>query len=379
MGDLAKQLRSFKWDTSEPLHSLLCLPGVALPLILGVALGYPGTGVLMAGGAQTVGFGSFQQPLFRRSGAMALATVGIAVSATVGALCRDSTSLLLLTTLLWTILYGLSNSISSATAWVGQQCCVFLIISSAALSTPGTTHDLWWSALLRGAGVLAGGALQTVLLLTLRYWFPQAQTQFSVPDFDPTHFGLAFLREQLRWGSAALQFALRIAVTGVLAVSLYRRLPFHNAYWVGMTAILIPKPEWVSTAARSVLRTAGTVLGGGICTLLIVVLHPHGEVLTALVLLFLFLTYLLLNVNYGAFAAVLTSYIVFLLAIVHTPSRDVLTHRVIATLAGSAVALAVHGLFIAIRQLLGITVPHLHTLEERLGIHSHSEGAGSGM
>lgn len=379
MSDLSDQLRTFKWDTSEPLHSVLCLPAVALPLILGVALGYPGTGVLMAGGAQTVGFGSFQQPLFRRSGPMVLATVGIAVSAVVGALCRDSVLLLLLATLLWTTMYGLSNSISSAAAWVGQQCCVFLIISSAAMSTPGTTQDLWLSALLRGAGVLAGGALQTALLLLLRRRFPQAQTEFSSPDFDPAHLGWSFLREQVRWGAPALQYALRVAVTGVLAVWLYRSLHFHNAYWVGMTAILIPKPEWISTAARSLLRSAGTVLGAGLCTLLIVLFHPQGEVLTALVLLFLFLTYLLLNVNYGAFASVLTSYIVFLLAIVHTPSHEVLRNRVLATLAGCAVALSVHLAFSTVRKLLGISVPHLRTLEERLGIHPRAERGGSGV
>ena len=196
MNELWQQLRLFKWSTSEPLHAVLCLPGVALPLIVGLSLGYPGTAVVMAGGAQAVGFGSFQQPLFRRSGPMVAATIGIALSALVGALCRDSTGMLLSATLVWTMLYGLSNGIGSAAGWVAQQCCVFLIVSSAALSTAGTTHDLLYSALLRGAGVLAGGALQTALMLLWRYWFPQAQTQFSSPDFDPTHFRGQFLREQ---------------------------------------------------------------------------------------------------------------------------------------------------------------------------------------
>lgn len=63
--NLRQQLAQFDWNKSEPLHALLCLPGVALPLILGVHLGYNGTAVLMAGGAMTVGFGSYQQPLFR--------------------------------------------------------------------------------------------------------------------------------------------------------------------------------------------------------------------------------------------------------------------------------------------------------------------------
>lgn len=373
MNDLWQQLRLFKWNTSEPLHAVLCLPGVALPLIVGVALGYPGTGVLMAGGAQAVGFGSFQQPLYRRSGPMIAATIGIAVSALVGALCRDSTALLLVATLAWTLMYGMSNSISSAAGWVGQQCCVFLIISSAALSSPGTTHDLVYSALLRGAGVLAGGALQTVLLLLLRQKFPQAQTQFSSPDFDPTHFSRVFLREQFQWCSPALQYSLRVATTVLIAVAVYRRFNFPNGYWIGMTAVLIPKPEWASTAARSVLRSGGTLLGALVCTLVAVVFHPHGEVLTALVLLFLFLSYLLTNVNYGAFATVLTGYICFLLAIVHMPAHDVLERRVLATITGSLIAIGVHLAFVAARHLLGIATPHLHTLEERLGIHPRGE------
>lgn len=383
LSELWQQLRSFKWSTSEPLHAVLCLPGVAVPLILGVALGYPGTGVLMAGGAQTVGFGSFQQPLFRRSGPMVAATVGIALSTLVGALCRDSTGLLLLSTLVWTLLYGMSNSISSAAGWVGQQCCVFLIISSAAVSTPGTTHDLILSAALRGAGVLAGGVVQTALLLGLRHWFPQAQTRFSSPDFDPTHFGKPFLREQMRWNSPAMQYALRVATTGVLAVDLYRRFNFPNAYWIGMTAVLVPKPEWASTAARSILRSAGTVLGALVCTAVVTWVHPKGEVLTALVLLFLFLTYLTTNVNYGVFASVLTGYICFLLAIVHQPAHDVLQRRVFATVVGATLAIAVHLAFVAGRRALGITIPRLRTLEEHLGLHSAvhdmDEHSSSGM
>ncbi len=379
MNDLWQQLRSFKWSTSEPLHSVLCLPGVALPLILGVALGYPGTGVLMAGGAQAVGFGSFQQPLFRRSGPMILATLSIGMSALVGALCRDSTHLLLVATLAWTLLYGLSNSISSAAGWVGQQSCVFLIVSSAAMSTPGTTHDLTYSAVLRGAGVLAGGALQTALLLGFRHWFAQAQTHFSSPDFDPTHFARPFLREQLRWDSPSLQYALRVAATGVLAVDLYRHINFPNAYWIGMTAVLIPKPEWASTAARSLLRSVGTLLGALVCTAVVTLLHPRGEVLTALVLLFLFLSYLLTNVNYGAFATVLTGYICFLLAIVHQPAHEVLQRRVLATVIGGTLAIVVHLAFIAVRRIFGITIPRLRTLEERFGTQPPGTHTSSGM
>ncbi len=355
----------FDWRKSDPLHALLCLPGVALPLILGVHLGYNGTAVLMAGGAQCVGFGSYQQPLFRRSGAMMAASLGIAISALVGALCRDSTAALVAATIVWAFAYGMSNSIGTATAWVGQQCCVFLVISSAAPSTPGTTHDLVLSALLRGAGVLAGGALQTCLLLLFRIRLPSAQTMFTSHDFDPTHFQRSFLREQLAPGSGAMQFALRMVVTAVLAILLYRQQTWTSAYWIGMTAMLIPKPEFTMTAARGLLRAAGTILGAMLCTLIVIGLRPGGMWLATLVLVFLFGSYLLNTVNYGAFTVMLTGYICFLLAIAHQPPREVLVHRILATIAGSLLALGVHAMFLFGRRLFGIATPVLHSLEER--------------
>lgn len=360
---IRSQLRQFDWTKSEPLHALLCLPGVALPLLLGVHLGYRGTAVLMAGGAMTVGFGSYQHPLFRRSGAMVVSTVGIAISALVGALCRDSTAALLAAMVVWAFLYGLSNSIGTATAWVGQQCCVFLVVSSAAPSTPGTTHDLVLSALLRGAGVLAGGALQTCFMLLLRVWFPAAQTIFSRPDFDPTHFQRRFLREQLSLRSGAMQFAMRVTLTAVIAMALYRMQSWTSAYWIAMTAVLIPKPEFTQTAARGLLRAAGTLVGAALCTLIVIALRPGGPWLAALCLVFLFGTYLLNTVNYGAFAIFLTGYICFLLAIANQPPNVVLLHRVLATITGAGVATAVHLLFIAGRRALGIATPVLHSLE----------------
>ncbi len=360
------QLAQFDWHKSEPLHALLCLPGVALPLMLGVHLGYNGTAVLMAGGAMTVGFGSYQQPLFRPSGAMAAATLGIAVSALVGALCRDSTAALLAAMAVWAFCYGISNAIGTATAWVGQNCCVFLVVSSAAPSTPGTTHDLVYSALLRGAGVLAGGTLQTLLLTFFRRYTTTAQTMFSKPDFDPTRFQQKFLREQLSPGSGAMQFSLRMVITAVAAVAIYRLQPWTSAYWIGMTAVLIPKPEFTQTAARGLLRASGTLLGAALCTLIVIWLRPGGQWLAALTLVFLFGTYLLNTVNYGAFAVALTGYICFLLAIARQPPNEVLLHRVIATVAGGALAIGIHLMFIGGRRFFGIAMPVLHSLEERL-------------
>lgn len=358
-----KLIARFDWHKSEPLHALLCMPGLALPLIVGIHYGYPGTAALMVGGAQCVGFGSYQQPLFTRSGAMLAASFGIAISALVGALCRDSTVGLFVTTILWAVLYAFSNSISTATAWVGQQCCIFLVISAAAPNTPGTTHDLFLSALLRGAGVLAGGLLQFSFLWIFRLWLPEAHTKFSRHDFDPTRFQLAFLKEQLSPSSGTFQFALRMAVTAAVSIWVYRTQTWTSSYWIAMTALLLPKPEFVQTMARGLLRAAGTLIGAVLCTLIVVEFHPSGMWLAFYVLVFQAATYLLNTVNYGAFAVTLTGYICFVLAVAHQPPREVLLHRVMATLIGTGIALSVHIAFRYGRRLLHIKPPTIHSLE----------------
>src|ERR1700760_2573223 len=81
--------RRVDWSALEPRASLLCLPAIAIALILGIAFGHRGAAMVMAGGAQSVGFGSFQKRLWFRGGPMVLATVGTALSATVGELVAN--------------------------------------------------------------------------------------------------------------------------------------------------------------------------------------------------------------------------------------------------------------------------------------------------
>ena len=359
-------ITKFDWHKSEPLHALLCMPALALPLFVGIHFGYPGTAALMVGGAQCVGFGSYQPPLFSKSGPMLAASVGIAISALAGALCRDSTVALTLVTVLWAVLYALSHSIGTSTAWVGQQCCIFLVISAAAPDTPGTTHDLVLQALLRGAGVLAGGLLQFALLWVFRQWLPEAQTKFSRHDFHPERLRFDFLLSEISPRSGSFQFAVRMAVTATVSILLFRAQTWTSAYWIAMTALLLPKPEFVQTIARGLLRAAGTLVGAAICTLIVVEVRPGGMWLAVLVLLFQAATYLLNTVNYGAFAVTLTGYICFVLAIAHQPPREVLWHRVLATMIGTGIALGVHIAFRYGRRLLGIDPPpKIRPLEEK--------------
>jgi uncharacterized membrane protein YccC len=208
--------------------------------------------------------------------------------------------------------------------------------------------------------------LQFALLWFFRQYIPQAQTMFSRHDFHPERLRWSFALQEIAPSSGSFQFAIRMAVTATVSVLLFRAQTWTSAYWIAMTALLLPKPEFVQTIARGLLRAVGTLVGAAICTLIVVELKPGGTWLAVLVLLFQGATYLLNTVNYGAFAVTLTGYICFALAIARQPPREVLAHRVLATLIGTGIALGVHIVFRYGRRIFGINPPpKIHPLEDR--------------
>jgi uncharacterized membrane protein YccC len=64
--------------------------------------------------------------------------------------------------------------------------------------------------------------------------------------------------------------------------------------------------------------------------------------LAMLILIFAFLAYTMLNVNYAFFALFLTAYIVFLLALARLPGAEIAHRRAACTIGGGLLALAVH-------------------------------------
>lgn len=288
--------------------------------------------MVAAGGAQTAGFGSFQKPLLFRAGPMVLATIGMSMSTVVGSMAH-STAALVVIAMLWAFLYGMCNAISSPAAWVGQQCCTFLVVSSAFPNTPE-------QALLRGLGVLAGGLLQSLLVLFFWKFTPPAASAIDTPDTHPPGWRLRALRANFTLKSGTCRYAIRLSFVAAISVAIYRHLHFQNAYWIPMTALIIPKPELFLTAERVVSRILGTIVGGGIATALASTFRPQGMLLAVLVIVFIWAAYSLQNVNYGLYITFLTGYIAFLLAIGHLPEQEVAAHRIFATALGGIITLS---------------------------------------
>jgi uncharacterized membrane protein YccC len=336
---LTHELRRVDWDAAEWRASLLCLPAIVIALAGALVLGHRYAALVIAGSAQSVGFGAFQRPLWFRGGAMVLATLGMALSAAVGELAANSPWVLLMLIAFWAFCYGMSGAVSSPASWVGQQCCVFLIVSSA---VPGRPHE----AALRAAGVFIGGFLQFLCILLLWRFFPPARSTYTDPEIHPPGWQRRAVIENLTIRSATFRYALLLAVTGFVAEGIALLVHSANAYWIPMTALIIMKPDLLLTNARAIARIGGTFVGAALATLLATTLRPDGIWLSALIVVSLYLAYALQNVNYALYAVPLTSYIAFILAVGRTPEASTAEHRVIATAIAGGVAMVIHALYV---------------------------------
>ena len=109
-----------------------------------------------------------------------------------------------------------------------------------------------------------------------------------------------------------------------------------------MTALLVLKPDLQQTLVRGFARIAGTLIGAAIATLIAATLRPQPPALAALVIASAVLCYVLLNVNYAAYAIAITAYVAFLLALVGLPELVVVRARVLNTALGGLCAFLGH-------------------------------------
>jgi uncharacterized membrane protein YccC len=93
---------------------------------------------------------------------------------------------------------------------------------------------------------------------------------------------------------------------------------------------------------RALARIGGTLAGAVVTSYLVAHLQPTPIMLAVLVVVFAFLAYATLNVNYALFTLFLTAYIVFLLSLANLPGMLIAHRRALATIIGGMLALLVH-------------------------------------
>ncbi len=326
---------------------LVSAAAVALCLFVGIAAGHPGGGLIAGGGAFTIGFGANQRIGDSRVQPMLLAIIALATATLAGAVAGHRGYAILMASGVSGAIYGLLTIRHAGLAWVGQQASMALFVSSAFPSGPR-------AALVRAGLTVVGGVVQLLFMSTALEMMPELRKDLigvSLGVYRTLRERRRDLLQRLRHlpealptpdRKAAAIYGLRMMVTVVLASEVYRRLHMQSGYWVPMTALLVQKPAFYETLTRGLLRTAGTLAGATLATLLAAHVPLGNWWLAGLATTFAFWSFATISVNYGLYAVGLTSYIVFLLSLNALPGPAIAHRRFWCTAAGAGIALVFH-------------------------------------
>ena len=325
---------------------------VAFCLLTGIALDHQGAGMIAAGGAMTAGFGAKQHIDGSPMLPILYVSFGMGLSTFLGMVAGHNSWTLTLIASLFGFGYGMLSKREAGYGWVGQQCVVTLLVASAFPFSPR-------EAVVRAFLIFSGGIVQLLLSAGALHAFRDLSTRMRElaryvhqehQALRETYLNavLSLKHRQLR--DSALPYAIRLTVVLAISTEIYRQLRFASGYWIPMTALLVLRPGIADTASRAIARTVGTLAGAALSSVFLIYVHPRPMELAAFVMLFTWASYSVLNVNYALFSGFLTSYIVFLLALIGLPGPDIAHRRFVCTFLGGAIALTVRLVVIRIRQ-----------------------------
>jgi len=342
----------FNWNNQTFRADLILILPVAICLAAGLCIGRPGVGMIAAGGAMTTGFGAKQSIDDSRLLPMVFVSLGMAFAAFLGVVIGHTNLLLVPIAALWGFGYGMLTRREAGYRWVGQQCVIIFLVASA---FPASFEDALGRALL----ILAGGALQVLSAAILLRAFDELSNHLTSlaryvrKEETALHSALLETAQSVRQRkilNSALPYSLLVAITLATTTELYRRLQFPSGYWIPMTALLVLKPGITDTVNRAIARVLGTVTGAILASFCIAHLHPSSVALAGLTLLFAWLSYGTLNVNYALYSSFITGYIVFLLSLASAPGPVIAQRRALCTALGGSIALGVRLVVISLRK-----------------------------
>jgi uncharacterized membrane protein YccC len=344
----------FNWANRTFRDDLIFVPPIAICLGVGLLSHHPAAGMIAAGGAVTVGFGAKQSiddsPLLP----MLFVSLGMAFAAFIGVAIGNTNLSLVAMAALLGFGYGMLTTREGGYSWVGQQCVITFLVASA---FPASVEAATDRALL----ILAGGAIQLISSAILLRAFRQLGTHLvSLARYlraEEAALRAAVLEttqsvRERKFLNSALPYSLRLAITLGVTTEIYRRLHFASGYWIPMTALLVLKPGVTDTASRAIARMIGTLAGAILASFCIAHTTPATLTLAAFTLLFAWLSYGTVDVNYALFSVCVTGYIVFLLSLANVPGPLIAERRAICTAIGGSIALAVRLVVISRRKKL---------------------------
>ena len=148
----------------------------------------------------------------------------------------------------------------------------------------------------------------------------------------------AFL-ENLSFNSSIFKHSFRVALVCLLGFVLTQLLfSGTHSYWVLLTIIVILKPAFSLTKARNYQRLIGTLIGGAV-GFLILLLVKDQVVLVMLLILLMVGSFSFLRSNYIVFVTFVTPIVLIIFSLLGEDKAGLLQERLVDTLVGSAIAI----------------------------------------
>ncbi|MFI9001202.1 FUSC family protein [Streptomyces sp. NPDC053541] len=215
--------------------------------------------------------------------------------------------------------------------------------AAAALHTPDTL------AILKGAPRRAAVRLAALLDDVVETAEPRTETAAAARSrptlLELLPVALGRMRAELRHDSPVLRHAVRVTAVTTAGYLLGTWLPFGHGYWAPMAAVMVMRPDFTQTYARSVARLGGTLVGVALATGIVRTAHPGTWLLAGLAVLCAFGMFLLMRTGYAAGQVFVSAYVVFLIGMEGAGVGQTVRERVLLTLLGGLLAMLSYAVY----------------------------------
>jgi uncharacterized membrane protein (TIGR01666 family) len=177
----------------------------------------------------------------------------------------------------------------------------------------------------------------------LRYFETPLEKEKRNPSDHSLFVGHQSLDPKIFWNNLSLHSSVfknsvRVSVACIFAFIIAKSIAYsHHSYWIVMTVMFMVKPAFSLTKQRNYERIAGTLLGGAL-GVIILLLVKDIRFLFAFMVLFMTGTYSFQRVKYFVAVVCMTPYILILFHFFGIGFRELLQERVLDTLIGCAIA-----------------------------------------
>lgn len=175
-----------------------------------------------------------------------------------------------------------------------------------------------------------------------RFWQGTPVADLTLSRRQGKLLGLKSMRS-IRVMTALDRHAFRYAGIIMLGAAVGKLPLFHHGYWVPLHIAIVLKPDYGSTAERSLERTTGTVFGS-LLGMGLVWLSPPNAVLWSVMLVLLGAAITVRPVRYAWFVALITPAVILLISLTAHGDWAVGLDRILSSVAGVGLALLGVGL-----------------------------------